>query len=83
MKLKIHTAEFVLITDLVPLEWRPWFFEKLSEAGGVTWGDMNRSLVTAEHLADTCEFFLGHKLSHKKFLKRLRELGEMLVDLEN
>lgn len=83
MKLKTYAAEFVLITDLVHMEWRPWFFEKLYDQGRLTWGDMNRSLITASSLADVCEEFLEHRLSHKRFLKKLRDLGEMYIDLEN
>ena len=83
-----HTAEFVLVTDLVPTAWRNWFWELISEGAPFSWGDANRTLITASSFADHCEKRLldseGTSASAKtKFLRAVRALGETYIDLEN
>ena len=80
---------FVTMSSLVPKSWVDWFYTAISDNAPFSWGDNNRSLVTASSLADHCENRLesGSDTTSQsnitKFLNKLRALGETYVDLEN
>ena len=79
----LHTCEFVLGTDVVPREWGKWFWERISENAPFSWGDNNRSMVTASDFARHCEEQLDDSVKVKHWLKKVRALGETYIDLEN
>lgn len=82
-KLRVHSCEFVSATDLIPRSWDSWFGETISNNAPFSWGDNDRSLVTAADFADHCEQCLDDSVKVKRFLHKLRELGQMYIDLES
>lgn len=85
-KILVRATEFVHLTDVVPPQWRGWFFTMLAETNQFTWGDNNRSMVTAHTIALVAEdsFDGGTTLSaFQSWLRKMRRLGDMYVDLEN
>lgn len=80
---RVQTCEFISATDLVPRSWDEWFWGLISEDAPFSWGVNNRSMVTAGDFADHCEERLDDSPKVKRFLKKLRELGEMYIDLES
>ena len=86
-RIKVRTTEFVHVTDLVPKKWNSWFWELISENAPFTWGDNNRSMVTAECFADHCEQRLDDapvsQSAIREWLKKIYKLGQMYIDLEN
>ena len=89
MKVKTETLKFIPITKIVPERWSGWFYDMLSSNAPFTWGDNNRSLITATRLADHAESVFegaGDDYDEKetdKWLAEVRKLGETLIDLEN
>jgi hypothetical protein len=81
--MKVQTCEFISATDLVPKGWDKWFWEKISEDAPFSWGDNNRSMVTASYFALHCEERLDDSQKVRRFLKKVRALGEMYIDLES
>ena len=81
--IKVQTCEFISVTDVVPRGWRNWFWETVAEDAPFSWGDNNRSLVTASAFADHCQARLDDSPRTRRFLERLRSLGEMYLDLES
>ena len=79
----VHTCEFVSATDCVPRGWDRWFWEEISNNAPFSWGDNNRSMVTASDFARHCEECLDDSPRVKRFLKKLHALGEMYIDLES
>jgi hypothetical protein len=88
----IKTCQFIEANELVPPEWTPWFWSAVSENAPFSWGDNNRSMITALDFAIHCEEALElHATSSSKvkssevttFIKVLRSLGDMYIDLEN
>lgn len=59
-----EVCQFVAVTNLVPEEWRHWFFEAISTDAPFSWGDNNRTMVTRDR-------FLDHAL------KRMEEWEEL------
>jgi len=81
--MKVQSCRFVSATDLVPKSWRHWFWEAISsDDAPFSWGN-NRSMVTASFFADTCQDLLDDSLSAKRFLKKVRNLGEIYIDIES
>jgi len=81
--IRVRMCEFVSSTDLVPRGWHDWFWEAISENAPFSWGDNNRSMVTASSFADHCEKRLEDSPKVKRFLKKVRALREMYIDLES
>lgn len=85
----VRATEFVNVTDIVPESWaRKGFFETISSNADFTWGDNNRSMITAEHFADHCERYGTDEIcttagAYREWLKKIRRLGQMYVDMEN
>lgn len=80
---EVHSCEFVSATDLVPRNWDAWFWAEISHNAPFSWGDNYHSLVTASDFARHCEARLDDSLKVKRFLRKLRALGETYVDLES
>ena len=88
--MKICTCQFVEATTLVPKNWRLWFWQAISEDALFKLGDNNRSLVTAEVFANHCEEAIlmsgypnAKPCAVRQWLKKIRALGQMYIDLEN
>ena len=86
-KIKLETCEFVPVSSLVPKKWANGFWDVISENAPFSWGDNNRSLITAEVFADHCqnrdlEDYASEK-EVERFMKTLRGLGQTYIDLEN
>lgn len=79
----VQACQFVSASDLVPKRWCSWFWGKISENAPFSWGDNNRSLVTASCFADHCQQRLDDSPASQKFLAKVRALGEMYIDLES
>lgn len=79
----VHTCEFISATDLIPKGWDMWFWDVVSEDAPFSWGGNNRSMVTASDFANHCEDRLDDSPKVKRFLKKVRSLGEMYIDLES
>lgn len=91
MAATIRECTFVEVSDLVPKQWTHWFWSLISEDAPFSWGDNNRTLVTASRFHDHCmnrldcpeDFGITQK-AVDKFLKKIADLGEtMYIDLEN
>ena len=89
-KVKMETCQFVRVTSLVPRSWRSWFYCRISENAPFSWGDNNRTLVTAKRFLEHCEDIyddaLEENVSEKEiqtFFNQLKELGQTYIDLEN
>lgn len=82
-----ETCEFVSASSLVPTAWAGWFWEPVSEGASFSWGDNNRSMVTARRFKDHCSLVLAHVDVEPRdveyFLEKLEALGETYIDLEN
>ena len=45
---KIEVCSFIPVSTIIPKEWRLWFWEAVTETTpSFSWGDCNRSMVTA------------------------------------
>ena len=86
-----RTCEFVPATELVPREWDPWFWAKISDSAPFSWGDNNRTMVCANDFKRHCEDRLLDASDDEgvpqdeidRFLATLGELGDLYIDLEN
>lgn len=89
MKVNVEKCEFVAATSLIPRKWDSWFWGVISENAPFSWGDNNRSLVTARDFADHCANRVEGQGNRKwtkavqTRIQEIRELGDMYVDLEN
>lgn len=89
--LNIITVQLVEATELIPAAWVAWFWGCISENAPFSWGDNNRSLVTAcdfkQHcearLLDAVDLYGACQEEIDAFLERLAELGDTYIDLEN
>ena len=88
----MEAVEFIPLSSLVPAPWDEWFYNAISENAPFSWGDNNRTLVTADRLARHCDRvgladYLGNTKKGKKaverFMKMLGDFGTTYVDLEN
>ena len=80
---KLQACAFVSASSLVPRSWRGWFWELVSDNAPFSWGDNNRSMVTANDFAQHCEERLDDAPKCKRFLCKVRRLGDMYIDLES
>ena len=78
-----EACRFIPVTKVMPKWWDNELWAIISDNAPFTWGDNNRSLVTASSFADHCEERLGDSPKVKKWLKALRSLGDQYLDLEN
>lgn len=90
-RIPVLVTEFVCVTDLVPSTWTGWFWDMVSSDAPFSWGDNNRTFVTADRFADHCEDLLEDIVedgeitvgAKREWLKKIRRLGQIYVDLEN
>ena len=83
-KLPIQTIKCIPVSYLIPTSMLPLgVWEKISQDAPFSWGDNNRSMITASDFAKHCEERLDDSPKVKKFLKRVRSFGEMYIDLES
>ena len=85
---KIHQCRFVEVSDLVPKSWVDWFWGLISENAPFSWGDNNRSMVTADDFARYCEERLDgvddvSEAAKRRWLDSIYALGQTYIDLEN
>lgn len=89
-KPKYQVAKYVPLSDVVPENWKSWFYEILIEGAPFSWGDNNRSLVDpisfghhAEEVLDTEESF-GNKgnITKRKYKSERKAFFNLLTDLE-
>jgi len=86
-----NDTEFVEATDLVPKKMRSWFWDRFSENASFSFGDNNRTLITAERFADHAKDVMEMAVEDgcatqeeaDKFLAVLEALGQTYIDLEN
>jgi len=83
-----QTVGFVEVTSLVPKDWTTWFYAVISEDAPFSWGDNNRTLVTAERFYNHCANRLEDideitQEEIESFLETIKELGQTYIDLEN
>lgn len=69
-----QTAKYVEISEIVPNDWKDWFFNDLSENAPFSWGDNNRTLVSADRLKD-------HALDVLDMVQSMEEDEEMVSDI--
>jgi len=84
--MEVQSCQFVSATNLVPRGWDHWFWEAISVSAPFTWGDNNRSMVTASSFADHCEETIIGTIpmpTYRRFINKVRSLGEMYIDLES
>jgi hypothetical protein len=88
----LKKVSFIELSDIVPENWRTWFYCLLSENAPFSWGDNNRTLVTAERLHDHCvdrledvpqEIDDVNEMDVNNFLTKLEAFGTTYIDLEN
>lgn len=84
---KTKVCTFIEASSLIPKGWAEKGFWDL--VTNFSYGDNNRSLVTASDFARHCEEALDTREDEfspstaTRFLKKLRALGETYIDLEN
>jgi len=89
--MKKETVEFIPVSSLVPEGWEHWFYGIISEDAPFSWGDNNRTLITALRFHDHCADRLDEDIVEDgvnmvdidNFLRQLEELGQTYIDLEN
>ena len=86
--MKIQTCKFIAATDLVPKKWSNWFWAQFSSNAPFSWGDNNRTLITAERFLSHCDtdVELPKNIKDKEYIEfsqRLQKLGQTYIDLEN
>lgn len=87
MNYLLQAAAFVSISEVLSRHLstvdRAEFWCLISDNAPFSWGDNNRTLVTASSLANHCQDRLDDRPSYLNLLQSLRELGETYVDLES
>lgn len=92
-RLKVYTAAYMHLTDVVPSMWHDWFFDLVADTADFTWGTNDVSLIQADSFLNYCERILvpleadeeeGHlpQQDITDFLTRLRSLGNLYIDME-
>ena len=87
----VRATEFVEACELVPRKWDNWFWVAISENAPFSFGDNNRTLIDAQFFASHCEDVLANLNdaesttvgAKREWLKKVRRLGQMYIDLEN
>jgi hypothetical protein len=88
--MKIETCTFIPLTQLVPKKWNDWFYGEVSQDAPFSWGDNNRTLITASRLADHVQDKVLYHHRHtkennaiRKWIVGVRALDSIFIDLEN
>jgi hypothetical protein len=77
--------EYVYADEVIPNDWKTWFWDSLSQSGSVTFGDNDHSLISAEKLlAEIKEIFDGDEDLSKSIPDEIKEkVFEILDTLES
>lgn len=89
-----ETAKYVPLSEIVPDNWKDWFYGAISQEAPFSWGDNNRTLVDAisfghhaQEVMDMEESFgnIGTIKGRKNFFSMLDQLekDQVYIDLEN
>jgi hypothetical protein len=88
-KIKVQTCKFVPVSSLVPDSWGLWFYDAITQDAPFSWGDNNRTMITAQRFYGHCwsrirgEGYVNEG-AFKSWLKKIDRLPpDMLIDLEN
>ena len=84
---KMQTLQFIAASDLIQKSLGK-FWAAVTEDAPFSFGDNNRTLITASRLADHCDDTVCYDDNFdtdevNKFIAELRELGDTYIDLEN
>lgn len=84
---KVQTVQFIAASDLIPQSLGK-FWAAVTEDAPFSFGDNNRTFITASRLADHCDDTVCDDDDFdtdevNKFIAELRELGDTYIDLEN
>jgi len=93
-KIKTTDVKFIEATKLVPITWRDWFWNDLSELPNApfSWGDHNRTLTTKGHFLAYVEPILIDaevygditKGERETFVREIEQLpNDVYIDMEN
>ena len=89
MKTNKEVCEFIPATNLIPYWAKNWFWGEFSSSAPFSWGDNNRTLITASRFAGHAqEVLMDHydsdlPMRAQRWINELRDLGETYIDLEN
>lgn len=89
-----ETAKYVPLSEIVPENWKSWFYDAIILDAPFSWGDNNRTLVDAisfghhaHERMDVEESFgnAGKIKGRKRFFSMLDQLekDQVYIDLEN
>lgn len=86
----IQTCHFVAASKIVPEQWSGWFWEAFSANAPFSWGDNDRTLITARRFAEHAEEleFPGEendatlRREYTHWVGSVYELNYMYIDLE-
>ena len=87
----VQLIEFLPASAIAPASWQDWFWDTFAQNAPFSWGDNNRTLVTASRFKEHAAARLAPVVEDgdltqqelEEFLTRLDKLGELYVDLEN
>ena len=86
------SCQYIDVTDLVPEDWRRWFFGAISEDAPFSWGDNNRSMISKDRfiawskevIDSWAEDVAMDELEQEKFFECLDNIpDDVYIDLEN
>lgn len=91
---KYETTKYVPLSEIVPDNWKSWFYDAISQDAPFSWGDNNRTLVDAisfghhaQERMDVEESFgkAGTIRGRKNFFSMLDQLekDQVYIDLES
>jgi hypothetical protein len=85
--MKVYTCEYVCFSDVFKRCPAALELFNCADHKGFTWGDCNRSLISAERLIGDLEDLdpntPAEERQIKKVINRLKKLGRIYIDLEN
>jgi hypothetical protein len=82
--IKKMTCEFIEITSIVPASLTDDFWADFSSDAPFSFGDNDRTLVTAERVLEHCKFVCETDTDEMiEFLDLLKSLGDTYIDIEN
>lgn len=83
--IKKMTCEFVELTSITPQSLNDGdFWADFSSDAPFSFGDNNRTLITAERVLEHCKFICNTDTDDMiEFLDLLKSLGDTFIDIEN
>jgi hypothetical protein len=84
---KLRVCRFVHLADIVPEDWKDWFYTGLTTVDpGFAWGGNNRTMVGADRLLEAAKEVIDLSFTPPVELKERKEIEaflKVLVDLRN